>query len=140
MGGTFTAMGLVTLLLPETTMRLSLHPTALASLSDAVTTTTTTTAIKPAARLLMQCFGAQATLCGLVLLTAELPRRAFVAFAAGVVPFFAFDWWAWRRARFLTAAGAAGDALGNVVFVGLSWTAVRALAAAEVDGEGEGEK
>ena len=45
-------------------------------------------------KLLMACFGAQAVLCGIVLLITTFGKNAFLAFGlVGSVPFFAFNYY-----------------------------------------------
>lgn len=70
-------------------------------------------------RLLMRCFGAQAAVCALLLCTARLDQRGYKIFGAAMLPFFCFDWMAYR-AGYLNKLGALGDLAGNVAFVALS--------------------
>ena len=80
--------------------------------------------LSPRERLLLRCFGSQALLSGIAIGLGKWDRRAFHIWAGAIVPFFAFDAAAFC-AGMLTTAGAAGDALGNVVFIGLSLFAAR---------------
>ncbi|KAJ6027395.1 uncharacterized protein N7446_004009 [Penicillium canescens] len=43
--------------------------------------------------LLMRCFGAQATTCGMLLGTATMTRRSFQAFGLAMIPYLAFNAW-----------------------------------------------
>jgi hypothetical protein len=47
-----------------------------------------------ASHLLVGCFGAQAVLCGILLVTARFTPRTFLVFGlAGSIPFFVFNYW-----------------------------------------------
>ncbi|KAJ3093429.1 hypothetical protein HDU96_002293 [Phlyctochytrium bullatum] len=131
MGTTFASMGLVTMLFPNTTIRLSFDPAFLAlkgDESDSIPTsadktkalTTRPAPISPVLRFTMRCFGAQATLCGFLLLVAPFNKQTYAAFGAAIAPFFVFDWMAWQAGA-LTPFGAIGDGLGNVVFTVCCW-------------------
>lgn len=63
-----------------------------------------------------QCFGAQAMLCGTLLMTSRLDRRGYAVWGVAMLPFVAFDWW-FYNSGFLTPFGAIGDAVGNAVFI-----------------------
>lgn len=102
LGGVFSLMGLGTMLFPETLMRLSFKKDLALIQSSELTLT-------------FRCFGAQATLCGLLLLSSRFTRTTYRNFGLAIVPFFVFDWAAWQ-AGLLTEFGAIGDALGNIVF------------------------
>jgi hypothetical protein len=69
----------------------------------------------PALTLMTRCFGAQASMCGLLLLTTNMNKRAYKYFGLAMIPFFVFDGYFWWIGR-LTHFGGIGDALGNVVF------------------------
>lgn len=78
MGALFLAMGAGCVVASETVLDLSLRePTGV---SDNATS-----------RLLFQCFGAQAILCGTLLSVAELGRRGFAVWGSCMLPFVAFD-------------------------------------------------
>ena len=79
----------------------------------------------PLFRLMVQCFGAQAVMCGILLLTSKRDKQANKVWFASVLPFFAFDYLAWREGL-ITDFGAIGDAAGNIVFsicsaIGAGW-------------------
>jgi hypothetical protein len=63
----------------------------------------------------MRCFGAQATLCGILLLTTNFDQQTYKIWTCSILPFFVFDLMAYQSG-YLTAFGAIGDAVGNVVF------------------------
>ena len=67
--------------------------------------------------LVFRCFGAQAMLCGTLLCAARLSRRAFLAWAAAILPFLAFDYYFCFVEKQVTPLGAAGDLAGNVAFL-----------------------
>lgn len=116
MGLVWTAMGGVCMVAPEVVSRMSFAREALPADGGEK---------QPLFRLMVQCFGAQAVMCGILLRTSRLDTRGYAIWALAIVPFFAFDALAWRKGL-LTAAGALGDAAGNVVFltasaVGAGW-------------------
>lgn len=43
--------------------------------------------------LLMRCFGAQATTCGVLLGTANMTPKSFVAFGLAMIPYLGFNYW-----------------------------------------------
>jgi hypothetical protein len=111
-GLTFTTMGLAVLFFPITTLRLSLTDQSFSSICNFGQ-------VIPATKLIFQCFGAQATLCGTLILCTNFTKQSYLIFASAIAPFFWFDYWAWERG-FVNALGAVGDALGNLIFVGFS--------------------
>lgn len=68
----------------------------------------------------MQCFGSQATLCGVLILATKFTSQSFKTFGLCILPYFVFDGLAYSRG-YLTALGAVGDAAGNIVFLACSW-------------------
>ena len=104
MGTVFTGMGLVTILLPSEVAKLSFSSSFLGK--EGVT---------PALKLVMQCFGSQASLCGLLILTSNFSRRTFKYFGLAMVPYFIFDYYFWHIGA-LTLFGALGDGIGNAIF------------------------
>ncbi|KAJ3270801.1 hypothetical protein HDV01_007423 [Terramyces sp. JEL0728] len=112
MGTVFTGMGLVCLVFPETTLRLALAEPTLKSVMNY---SVSGLVISPAAKLLMQTFGSQASLCGVLILNAHFTQQTFFVFGVSMIPFFVFDYMA-HAAGFLTPFGAIGDAVGNAVF------------------------
>lgn len=66
--------------------------------------------------LTFRCFGAQASLVGLLLLSCKMTKRAYRNFGLAMLPFVAFDYIAWDRGV-ATTLGALGDLAGNVVFM-----------------------
>lgn len=72
------------------------------------------------ALILMGAFGAQAMIAGLFAATARFGRATFLAFGAGLLPFFAFDYWFYVVEPVFTPLGML-DAAGNLVMLGLCW-------------------
>jgi hypothetical protein len=72
----------------------------------------------PIVPLLIRCFGAQAVLAGIFAAFARFERVTFVAYGVALLPFFAFDYWAYAVVPILTPVGLL-DAVGNVVMLGL---------------------
>ncbi|KAI8854018.1 hypothetical protein BC829DRAFT_381086 [Chytridium lagenaria] len=112
MGAVFGTMGLATMLLPNFVSRLSFPARYLALQSPQEPNRPVLS--KPM-KLAIQCFGAQATLCGLLILTTRFTRETFRNFGVAMMPFFVFDYLAWKDGA-LTDFGALGDGIGNVVF------------------------
>ena len=106
LGTTFTGMGLATMLFPRELLGLSLASIRAEQISDELA-------------FIFRCFGAQATLCGCILLSCTFTARLYRNFGLAILPFFVFDWMAWHMG-FLTPFGAIGDGLGNVVFTASS--------------------
>lgn len=82
----------------------------------------------PLQNLLIACFGAQALLCALFILTSRFSRWSFALFALALLPLFWFDWH-FYVAQPIFSAGIALDLLGNLVMLGLcglGWRAARA--------------
>ena len=100
LGGMFSLMGMGTMLFPKHLIPLSLRNAPENSRE---------------LNFVFRCFGAQATLCGLLLLSCKPSRTLYRNFGLAMVPFFIFDYVAWN-AGFLTEFGALGDAAGNLVF------------------------
>jgi hypothetical protein len=69
--------------------------------------------------LLMRCFGSQAMLTSIAMAIGNWNDQSHKVWIASIIPFFFFDAMAWNNGM-LTVAGAAGDAIGNVVFVSCS--------------------
>lgn len=136
LGTTFLGMGLVTALFPSTTMKLSLKGKCLDSAlevstaaaaaaagkekDDKDTATSRRRKLNSAADLLTRCFGAQAVLCGTLLLTTKMHKFSFAVFGLAMIPFLVFDGIAYRRGL-LTEFGAIGDAVGNFIFMACCW-------------------
>ncbi|PLB51999.1 hypothetical protein P170DRAFT_95245 [Aspergillus steynii IBT 23096] len=76
-------------MLKSTSSRCLLHPTSVIHLclTAAYISTDRTTL------LLMRCFGAQATTCGLLLGIANMTRQSFTVFGLSMVPYLAFNAW-----------------------------------------------
>lgn len=79
--------------------------------------------------LIFACFGAQACLCGLLLLTARMDAWAFKTWAVAMLPFLVFDAYFYQNGM-LTTFGAGGDCVGNILFIVLSCHGARQAAAA----------
>ncbi|KAJ3408347.1 hypothetical protein HDU80_006031 [Chytriomyces hyalinus] len=121
MGVVFTGMGLASVLFPETALRLFLADDAYTSILAKGGKT-----VIPAARIIFQCFGSQAALCGTLILTSEFTAATFKTFGLAMIPYFLFDYWAWKH-NFVSTLGAVGDGLGNIVFAGASYLGYKAL-------------
>ncbi len=104
MGSVFTGMGLATMLFPRLVTEMSFRKEFLGK--DGVT---------PPLRLAIQCFGSQACLCGVLILSSKFTSTTFRNFGLAMIPYFVFDCHFWRIGA-LTSFGAAGDAAGNAVF------------------------
>ena len=106
MGTAYTTMGLATMLFPLTVSGLSINKTFLPPKQ-----------LKENApfKLAMQCFGAQATLCGILICSVPFDRVAYRNFGLAILPFFVFDLVAWRQGK-LNLLGAYIDAIGNTIF------------------------
>jgi hypothetical protein len=104
-GALFVAMGLGTMLMPKTILELSFHKDLL-DRSGGIT---------PALLLTFCCFGAQASLCGLLALTCEFTHKTWIAWIAGIFPFIILDFVALKM-KFCTPFGFFGDLFGNIVF------------------------
>mmetsp|Transcript_9779 Transcript_9779/g.14137 ORF Transcript_9779/g.14137 Transcript_9779/m.14137 type:complete len:135 (-) Transcript_9779:2912-3316(-) len=104
MGVVFTGMGLATVAFPATVANLSFTNAFLGK--EGVT---------PALQLVMQCFGSQASLCGLLILSSDFRIGTFRNFGLAMIPYFIFDYHFWKTGA-LTLFGASGDAVGNSIF------------------------
>ena len=104
MGSIFTSMGLATMIFPKMITELSFNKEFLGK--DGVT---------PPLKLAMQCFGSQASLCGLLILSSKFTSKTYRNFGLAMIPYFVFDYHFWSNGA-LTTFGAAGDAIGNTVF------------------------
>lgn len=104
MGSVFTGMGVATMLFPKTAAEMSFKKDFLGK--EGVT---------PSLKLTMQCFGSQASLCGLVILSSKFDADTFKYFGLAMIPCFIFDFHFWHTGA-LTTIGAVGDALGNIIF------------------------
>jgi hypothetical protein len=124
MGGLFIVMGGVCLLAPRKTLQLGFNrkfrnlPGLLSDEEEKAAPAAVSEDAKAQSEALtvtMQCFGAQAVLCGTLLCTSRLDKRGYLIWGAAMLPFFVFDYIAYKRG-ILTPMGALGDAAGNVVF------------------------
>jgi hypothetical protein len=109
MGAVWLGMGAATMLFPGPVLRMSFQRQALPSNAEGAEE-------QPAVDLLCRCFGAQAVMCGILLLTAKMDATAYKIWGVALLPFFAFDYLAWRKGL-LTDLGALGDLGGNIVFL-----------------------
>jgi hypothetical protein len=123
MGGVFTAMGIATMMFPVTAMRLSLRKSYLGPL---LINKGKGWDVHPALKFVTRCFGSQATLCGLLILTTKMNKSSFQWFGGAMIPYLIFDIMAWKQGV-LTAFGALGDGLGNVIFLVCSILAYKEL-------------
>eukprot|EP01113_Clastostelium_recurvatum_P031943 TRINITY_DN4045_c0_g1_i1.p1 TRINITY_DN4045_c0_g1~~TRINITY_DN4045_c0_g1_i1.p1 ORF type:complete len:164 (+),score=20.04 TRINITY_DN4045_c0_g1_i1:50-493(+) len=109
MGTLFTGMGLAVIALPDLTLRLSVpHEFLYRGVIEGG-------GIPASTVLMAQCFGAQASLAGLLILSSKFTASTYRVFGLAMAPFFAFDVWGYAAGR-LTAFGALGDGFGNLVF------------------------
>ena len=106
MGVVFTGMGLATVVFPAAVANLSFTNDFLGK--EGVT---------PALLLVMRCFGSQASLCGLLILSSDFRIGTFRNFGLAMIPYFIFDYHFWQTGA-LTVLGASGDAVGNLIFSG----------------------
>jgi hypothetical protein len=106
MGGLWAVMGAACLLAPSTVLKLATHERLLAPKEEPSELST----------FIFRCFGSQALVVGLLLGTCTLDTRAYKLFGLSILPFVAFDIAAYRG-KYLNALGAAGDGLGNAVFL-----------------------
>ena len=104
MGTVFSGMGLATMFFPETVLKLSFKKEFLG-----------TEGITSANKLIIQCFGSQASLCGLLILSTKFTAESYRNFGLAMIPYFIFDLYFWQKGA-LTAFGAVGDAFGNMIF------------------------
>lgn len=109
-GAVWMGMGAACLLAPKPLLSVSLHPRFLPVLNG-----DKGDEAKDLALFTFRCFGAQAVMCGSVIATTRFDRSSWLWFGAAILPFFAFDYAAWK-ARYLSTFGALGDLAGNIVF------------------------
>lgn len=101
----FLVLGGWCLLAPGQVERLSLRPGFIAD--------------TPASHLLLGCFGAQAVLCGLLVLLSRFTRRTFLVFGlAASIPFFGFNAWFYFVEPMFTPLMLL-DVAGNLAILGL---------------------
>ena len=105
MGGQFFAMGVITLLCPSHVIRYGTNPSIV---SDS-----------PGARFMTRCFGSQAALQGVLLLTCEFKTRTWLWWGAAIVPFLVFNVLCSPVGPFpaLSWLGVLGDGIGNIFFL-----------------------
>ncbi len=115
MGTVFTGLGLATMLFPKKAAELSFKEEFLGK-----------EGVSKPLKLTMQCFGSQATLCGILILTSKFTADTFKIFGLAMIPYLAFDYYAWQTDA-LTPLGAIGDAVGNVIFAACSLVGYNAL-------------
>ena len=111
LAGVFFVLGGWCLISPSSVMTLAIRPEYQ---SDA--------AIVP---ILIGAFGAQAMIAGLFAAFSEFTKRTFVAYAAGLLPFFVFDYYFYAVEPMLTLIGML-DAVGNVAMLGLCFAGWKA--------------
>lgn len=122
-GVTFTGMGAITLLFPGTTLYYSLTPSSYLSITKGLQPSDV---IVPEMKLMTQCFGAQATLGGIIILTSQFSKFTFKIFGLSMIPFYWFDYMAWSWG-IISPLGAIGDAIGNTIFCVCSWMGYKTL-------------
>ncbi|RHY17704.1 hypothetical protein DYB37_011064 [Aphanomyces astaci] len=104
MGSVFTAMGLATMLFPGLVYEYGFEKEFVSNASPS------------AALLLMtQCFGSQAALGGLTILSTRWNSTSYRNFGIFMIPYFVFDVYV-RSIGAITTLGAVGDGIGNIVF------------------------
>ncbi|CAK4675384.1 unnamed protein product [Aphanomyces euteiches] len=101
MGSVFTAMGLGTMFFPDLVHEYCFDREFSGELT-------------PALKLVLQCFGSQAALCGWTILSTKWDASSYRNFGLAMIPYFVFDAYAAMGA--ITPLGALGDGLGNVIF------------------------
>ncbi|ETW04968.1 hypothetical protein H310_04045 [Aphanomyces invadans] len=69
----------------------------------------------PALLLMTQCFGSQATLGGLTILSTKWNSTSYRNFGIFMIPYFVFDLYV-RSIGAITTVGAVGDGIGNAIF------------------------
>ena len=131
MGIVFTAMGVITMIFPQFVLDLSFPPDFLLSpsnsyvvssssfvspLSSTASPSSSSLSYAPILLLVVRCFGSQACLCGLLILTTKFNKRTNLYFGLAMIPYLVFDAVGYVTGV-LTLFGAVGDALGNLVFV-----------------------
>lgn len=84
----------------------------------------------PLVPVLIGAFGAQALLAGLFAAFSRFERITFLAYGVALLPFFAFDYWAYAVVPLLTPLGLL-DAVGNVMMLMLCVVGYR-LAGSEI--------
>lgn len=130
MGTTYASMGLVTMLFPNTVLHYSLYGQ---TLQESIITASPASAVGikvflPSLVLMTRCFGAQAFVCGSLVLNAEFTMDTFKTFGLLMLPFIAFDWIAYD-AGMISLLGAIGDLAGNLVFISCCFYGYKALTA-----------
>jgi hypothetical protein len=83
--------------------------------------------VSPVATLLTGCFGAQALLCALFILTTRFTRISFAVYGVALLPFFWFDYYFYAIQPIFTEFILL-DLVGNVVMLALCWMGWRAAA------------
>jgi len=106
LGGTFLAMGIGTICFPALVIEHCFNPAFFDNTAGE--------------RAVVGCFGAQAALQGVLLLSCEMTRETWRNWGLAILPFVAFDIYACPYGPFpiCTWLGAIGDGLGNIVFLG----------------------
>ncbi len=136
MGTVFTGMGLATMALPNQVIKYCFTKEYLSDLP----VDSSGNHIYPRSLILFaQCFGSQASLCGLLILTSKFRKSTYRYFGLAMIPYFIFDYYFWHT-KALTTFGALGDGVGNVIFsicayLGYSHKHVHSSASAKEDDE-----
>ena len=102
LGIAYMSLGLATMLLPDAMIELSVTDPAQ---GNSLT------------RLIFQCFGLQATLCGLVAYASEFKRSTYIVLGLAILPVFIFDYWFVAIDPVMTPFGGIADGIFNVIFV-----------------------
>jgi hypothetical protein len=108
LGVVFTGMGLATMLFPGPVYELSFTK----DFRGGVMT--------PFSKLIIQCFGSQAALCGLTALSTRWTSTSFRNFGLAMIPYFVFDAY-FHYTGAITTLGAVGDGIGNIIFSYCCW-------------------
>eukprot|EP00804_Cyclotella_cryptica_P031242 CCRYP_011071-RA/>CCRYP_011071-RA protein AED:0.41 eAED:0.41 QI:267/1/1/1/0/0/2/409/159 len=121
MGIVFAAMGAITMMFPRFVLDFCFPRDFLLSPSNSCVVSPSTSfspllSYAPILLLLVRCFGSQACLCGLLILTTTFNKRTNLYFGLAMIPYLLFDFVGYINGA-LTLLGAIGDALGNLVFV-----------------------
>lgn len=106
MGGQFFAMGVLTLLCPSQVINIGTNPSLVQNTAGT--------------RFVTRCFGSQATLQGVLLLTCDFKKRTWLWWGAAIVPFLIFNVLCSPLGPFpaLSWLGVLGDGFGNIFFLG----------------------
>lgn len=87
--------------------------------NDFLKTVTIDNQVGEAAKFLMQCFGSQSALCGILIWCTKFTKQAYLCLGLAVIPFVVFDWVTWSMG-YITPVALTGDFTGNLIYIVLS--------------------